>query len=130
VASQAEIARQGVEAYNRGDVEALIELSDPEITMVPVRALLEGGEYRGHEGVRRFLADMEEDWERREILVDEVRELDDGVLVLGTFTAVGRSGNEVSQPIAWHSRFREGKLLRMVAYTDQETALRRLGRSG
>lgn len=128
--SQAEIARQGVEAYNRGDVEALIELSDPEITMVPVRALLEGGEYRGHEGVRRFLADMEEDWERREILVDEVRELDDGVLVLGTFTAVGRSGNEVSQPIAWHSRFREGKLLRMVAYTDQETALRRLGRSG
>lgn len=130
MASQAEIARQGVEAYNRGDVEALIELSDPEITMVPVRALLEGGEYRGHEGVRRFLADMEEDWERREILVDEVRELDDGVLVLGTFTAVGRSGNEVSQPIAWHSRFREGKLLRMVAYTDQETALRRLGRSG
>jgi ketosteroid isomerase-like protein len=130
VASQAEIARQGVEAYNRGDVEALIELSDPEITMVPVRALLEGGEYRGHEGVRRFLADMEEDWERREILVDEVRDLDDGVLVLGTFTAVGRSGNEVSQPIAWHSRFREGKLLRMVAYTDQETALRRLGRSG
>jgi ketosteroid isomerase-like protein len=130
VTSQAEIARQGVEAYNRGDVEALIELSDPEITMVPVRALLEGGEYRGHEGVRRFLADMEEDWERREILVDEVRELDDGVLVLGTFTAVGRSGNEISQPVAWHSRFREGKLFRMVAYTDQETALRRLGRSG
>jgi ketosteroid isomerase-like protein len=130
VTSQAEIARQGVEAYNRGDAEALVELSDPEITMVPVRALLEGGEYRGHEGVRRFLADMEEDWERREILIDEIRELDDGVLVLGTFTAVGRSGNEVSQPVAWHSRFREGKLLRMVAYTDQETALRRLGRSG
>jgi ketosteroid isomerase-like protein len=130
VTSQAEIARQGVEAYNRGDAEALVELSDPGITMVPVRALLEGGEYRGHEGVRRFLADMEEDWERREILIDEIRELDDGVLVLGTFTAVGRSGNEVRQPVAWHSRFREGKLLRMVAYTDQETALRRLAGSG
>jgi ketosteroid isomerase-like protein len=43
---------------------------------------------------------------------------------------VGRSGNEVSQPVAWHTRYREGKLLRLVAYTDQETALRRLGRSG
>ena len=130
MSSQAEIARQGVEAYNRGDVEALIALSDPGITMVPVRALLEGGEYRGHEGVRRFLADMDEDWERREILVDEVRELDDGVLVLGTFTATGRSGNEVSQPVAWHSRFREGKLLRMVAYTDPAAATRELGPAG
>ena len=128
--SQAELARQEVEAYNRGDLEALVERADPEITMVPVRALLEGGEYRGHEGIRRFLADMDEDWERREILIDEVRELDDGVLVLGTFKAVGRSGNEVSQPVAWHTRYREGKLLRLVAYTDQETALRRLGRSG
>jgi ketosteroid isomerase-like protein len=130
VTSQAELARQGVEAYNRGDLEALVERADPEITMVPVRALLEGGEYRGHEGIRRFLADMEEDWERREIVVDEIRELDDGVLVLGTFKAVGRSGNEVSQPVAWHTRYRDGKLLRLVAYTDQETALRRLGRSG
>ena len=128
--SQAELARQGVEAYNRGDVEALVELSDPGITMVPVRALLEGGEYRGHEGVRRFLADMDEDWERREIIVDEVRELDDGVLVLGTFTATGRSGNEVRQPVAWHTRYRAGKLLRLVAYTDPAAAARELGPAG
>jgi ketosteroid isomerase-like protein len=95
--------------------------------MVPVRSLLEGGEYRGHDGIRRFLADMDEDWERREIVVDEICEVADGVLVLGTFRAVGRSGNEVSQPVAWHTRYREGKLLSLVAYTSQESARRDLG---
>jgi ketosteroid isomerase-like protein len=123
----AEMARRGVEAYNRGDIDALIDLSDPEVSMVPVRSLLEGGEYRGHDGIRRFLADMDEDWERREIVVDEISEVADGVLVLGTFRAVGRSGNEVSQPVAWHTRYREGKLLSLVAYTSQESARRDLG---
>jgi uncharacterized protein len=125
----AETVRRGIDAYNRGDVEALIELSDPEITMVPVRALLEGGEYRGHEGVRRFIADMDEDWASRQIEIDEIRDLDDAVLVLGTFAATGRSGNEVRYPLAWHSTYREGKLLRMQAYSDRDAALRALGQA-
>jgi uncharacterized protein len=128
-AVDAETVRRGIDAYNRGDVEALIELSDPEITMVPVRALLEGGEYRGHEGVRRFIADMDEDWASRQIEIDEIRDLDDAVLVLGTFAATGRSGNEVRYPLAWHSTYREGKLLRMQAYSDRDAALRALGQA-
>jgi ketosteroid isomerase-like protein len=125
--SEVELARVGVEAYNEGNLERVLELTDPEVTMVPVRSLLEGGEYRGHEGVRRFLADMEEDWESRGIEIEEIRQLDDGVLILGTFVAVGRSGNEVRYPVAWHSCYRDGKLLRLTAYSDQETAQRELG---
>ena len=127
MASEAELARRGVEAFNRGDVEALIEQADPELRLVPVRSLLEGGEYRGHEGIRQYIADMDEDWQQSEIVIDEIAEAADGVLVVGTFTFVGRSGNEVSQQIAWHTRFRDGKLLSLVAYTDQESARRDLG---
>ena len=127
--SEAEIARRGVEAFNRGDVDELLERADPEIRLVPVRSLLEGGEYRGHEGIRQYLADMDEDWERREIVIDEISEAAGGVLVLGTFKAVGRSGNEVRQPIAWRTTYRDGKLLSLVAYTDQESARRDLGLS-
>ena len=125
-AVDAEIVRRGIDAYNRGDIEALVELADPEVTMVPVRALLEGGEYQGHEGVRKFLADMDEDWENRRIEVDEIRDVEDGVLVLGTFAAKGRSGTEVSYPLAWHSRYRDGKLLRLQAYSDRDAALQAL----
>jgi hypothetical protein len=119
-----EIVRRGIDAYNHGDVDTLIELADPEITMVPVRALLEGGEYKGHDGVRRFIADMDEDWATRRIEIDEIRDTSDGVLVLGTFAATGRSGNEVRYPLAWYSQYRDGKLLRLQAYSDRDAALR------
>jgi ketosteroid isomerase-like protein len=126
-ADDVQVIRRGIDAYNAGDLEGVIEMTDPEATLVPVRSLLEGGEYRGHEGVRRFMADMEEDWAQRSVEVDEIRELDRGVLVLGSFHAVGRSGTEVRFPVAWHSQFRDGRLYRLTAYSDQDTALRELG---
>src|SRR3712207_2788768 len=101
-ADAVETVRKGIEAYNRSDLDALLQLSQPDVCMVPVRALLEGSEYRGHDGVRRFLADMDEDWSEREISATEMRDLGERVLVLGTFRAVGRaSGSEVTQPVAW-----------------------------
>ena len=119
-AVDAETVRRGIDAYNRGDIEAMLELVDRDVTLVPVRALLEGGEYRGHDGVRRYFSDMEEDWSSRQIEIDEIR---------GMFAATGRSGNEVRYPLAWHSTYRDGKLLRMQAYSDRDAALRALGQS-
>jgi ketosteroid isomerase-like protein len=128
-AEDLEAVRRGIDAYNRGDVEGMIEATAEDVVLVPMRSLLEGGEYRGHEGVRRFMADMDEDWVEREVEIDEIRELDDSWLVLGSFHAVGQSGTEVRAPVAWHSVMRGGKLARMTAYTDQEAALRELGLS-
>jgi uncharacterized protein len=127
-AADVETVRQGIEAYNRSDVEGLVALSDPDVRMVPIRALLEGGEYRGHDGVRKFIADMDEDWSEREVLIDEIRDLDGRVLVLGNFRAVGRaSGSEVRQPLAWLSEIRDGRLVKMQAFTDQAAALAEVG---
>jgi ketosteroid isomerase-like protein len=126
-AQDLEAVRRGIDAYNRGDVEGMLETTDEDVVMVPMRSLLEGGEYRGHEGVRRFMADMEEDWSEREIEVEEIRELDDSYLVLGSFHATGRSGTEVRFPLAWHSVMRDGKLWRMTAFSDREAAFRELG---
>jgi ketosteroid isomerase-like protein len=126
-AEDVEAAKRGIEAYNRGEIERLVEMADPEVKMVPLRSLLEGGAYEGHDGVRRFMADMDEDWESREIEVDEVRDLGDSVLVLGNFHGLGHSGNEVRYPVAWHSEYRLGKLVKMTAYADQGSALGDLG---
>jgi ketosteroid isomerase-like protein len=126
-AADSETARAGIEAYNRGDIEGLIAMAHPDIRMVPMRSLLEGGEYVGHEGVRRFMADTEEDWEDRRIDINEIRDLPDGVLVLGEYIATGRSGTEVRIPVAWHARFRDGLLIGLKAFSDRETALRELG---
>jgi ketosteroid isomerase-like protein len=125
-----ESVKRGVEAYNRGDVEGVLEGADPEVIAVPVRSLLEGGEYSGHDGLRKFLADMEEDWESREVELTDVRDLGDRVLVLGNFHAVGKaSGSEVRQPVAWVCEMRDAKLLRLNAFSDQEAALAEVGLS-
>jgi uncharacterized protein len=127
-AEDVETIRRGVEAYNAGDVDGMIALTHPEVRLTPVRKLLEGGEYIGHAGLRRFMADMDEDWSERGIDVAEVHDTGDRVLVLGDFHGTGRAScAEVRYPVAWLCEMQDGKLARMVAYTDQEQALTEAG---
>jgi ketosteroid isomerase-like protein len=58
-----EIVRRVLEAFNDRAVEGAIGLSHPDCEWHPFRAQLEGMVYRGHEGLRQFVRDMEEDWE-------------------------------------------------------------------
>jgi ketosteroid isomerase-like protein len=59
--------------------------------------------YRGHAGFRQWLTDIDDQFERWEIWVDEIRELDgDRVLGFGGVRMSGRgSGIELDQPFAW-----------------------------
>src|SRR5437660_26168 len=59
-----DVAKRVVDAYNRRDVDGLFaELATPDFEWYPgiVRAL-DGGGYRGREGVERFAVDTEENW--------------------------------------------------------------------
>src|SRR4051812_4034653 len=95
--------RRGIEAFNRRDLEGAFEPLDPDVELVTMRAVLEGGSYHGHEGLRRLLGDMSEDWERFHLSVDELRPVgSDRVLVLGTVQATGRtSGVAGEYEAAW-----------------------------
>src|SRR5688572_4539800 len=96
-----EIIRRGLDAYNRGDVEAVLETADPDIEFVPLRSLVVGGSYRGHDGIRRFFEDLDEEWEDRLIGNEQFRERGDSVLLLGEFEAKGKaSGMQVNSPVA------------------------------
>lgn len=125
-----EIIRRGLDAYNRGDVEAVLETADPDIEFVPLRSLVVGGSYRGHDGIRRFFEDLDEEWENRLIHNEEFREHEDSVLLLGEFEATGRaSGMEMRSPVAWLFELRAGKVVRMRAYSSQEEAIRTITES-
>jgi ketosteroid isomerase-like protein len=120
-----EIVRRGLDAYNRRDVEGVIATAHPEVEFVPLGSLLVGDSYGGHEGIRRFMAEIAEEWDEIVIKDDEFREEDDRVLLLGEFQARGKaSGVEVRSPVAWIFDLRDGKVARMRAYSNQEEALR------
>jgi uncharacterized protein len=125
-----ELIRSGLDAYNRGDVEAVLANADPDIEFVPLRSLVVGGSYRGHEGIRRFFEDLGEEWEDFSIDNEEFREREDSVLLLGEFEAKGKaSGMQVRSPVAWLFELRAGKVLRMRAYSSQDEALQALTES-
>ncbi len=51
-----ELFRRGLDAFNRGDLEAWLATIHPEVSFAPIRSSVEGT-YRGHAGVRRFFAE-------------------------------------------------------------------------
>jgi ketosteroid isomerase-like protein len=123
-----EIIRASVAAFNERDVDAVLSFLDPDVELVPLRALLEGGDYRGHDGFRRFAGDIGEEWDELSLVIEEMRDVGDDVLVLGRFQAKGRtSGVEIDAPAGWVTTVRDGKVTRMQAYSTRDAALRATG---
>jgi ketosteroid isomerase-like protein len=129
---KADVAKRVVDAYNRRDVNGLFaELVTPDLEWYPamVRAL-DGGEYRGREGVERFAVDTRENWEELQSVAEEFRDLGDRVLVLGRMNERGKSsGAPIDQPYAGVFDFRGDRIWRSRVYFDHTEGLRAAGLS-
>jgi ketosteroid isomerase-like protein len=127
-----EAARRITDAFNRRDVHgAFAELLTPDYEWYPavVRAL-DGGSYRGCEGVERFAADIRENWEELQAHPEEFRDLGDRVLVLGTMKGRGKgSGVPVDAPYVGILDFRGDRIWRHRVYFDRAEGLRAAGLS-
>jgi ketosteroid isomerase-like protein len=122
--SDLETIRQGVAALNRGDVDALAATLDPDVELVPLKAVLDGSVYRGHEGLKRWLEDMGEDWTAYELRLDEARDLGGGtILVEATMLLRGQSGVAFDSRAAWLCEMRAGKVRRLRFFADAASAL-------
>ena len=85
--------RKAIDCYNRRDIEAMLVIWHPEAEWYPFTAQVEGDDaYHGHEGLRRWWANVDATFEEIEASVAEVRDLGDTVLALGRLRARFRSG--------------------------------------
>ncbi len=127
-----DVARRVTDAFNRRDVDAAFaEFVTPDYEWYPavVRAL-DGGGYRGREGVERFAADIRENWEELQAHPEEFRDLGDRVLVLGRVKGRGKgSGAPVDAPYAGILDFRGDRIWRHRVYLDRAEGLRAAGLS-
>ena len=127
-----DVAKRAVDAYNRRDVDTFFaELATPDFEWFPaLTRALEGGGYRGREGVERFAADTRENWEELQTLPEEFRDLGDRVLVLGRLQGRGKgSGAPVDAPLASIYDFRGDRISRVRVYLDRAEGLRAAGLS-
>ena len=123
--------QRAVDAYNRRDTEGAVEIYDPNVEWRPAVQRLLGGDtavYRGRDGVRGFLRDLDETFAEIRIEITEARDLGDRALFLGRFHGRGKeSGAETRSPIAYLVDFRKGKVTRVVSALDHQEALEAAG---
>jgi ketosteroid isomerase-like protein len=126
---QLEALRAVFERWNAGDRTIDMDTVDPRIELHTPMATTRGGPYRGHDGVRQWLADIDDQFEVWELQVDEWRELDGGrILGLGAIHVKGRgSGLELDQPMAWLFAVRDGKVTRYDTFYSHAEGLSAAG---
>jgi ketosteroid isomerase-like protein len=123
-----QVARRSFEAFNARDADELVAVSDPDCEWLPFRAQLEGTAYRGHDGVRRFLRDMTEDWTSYRVEPIGFREGGDRVVVTGRVGATGRSGGmDMEFTAGFILELRDGRIVRVRSYDDPAAALAAAG---
>ena len=119
------VFEQGVKAFNRRDVEGFLEICHPDCEWHPfLRGRDDDAPYRSDEGIRQWFLATDAAFENVEQVAVDVREENGTLVALGTLRYRGRiSGVEVTSPVGWLMRFRDGKIAQSRTYIDPERAL-------
>jgi ketosteroid isomerase-like protein len=109
-------------AFNRGDVDAVLDLLHPDVEWVPPASSLEPHPLRGREAVREYLSPNFFESQTAEPF--ETIEEGNRVLVAARVRARGRgSGIEVDQTAYHLFVIEDGRAVRFEAHVDRDAAL-------
>jgi ketosteroid isomerase-like protein len=126
-----EAFERAIEAYNRRDIDAFLEPIDPEVELPgALQALLESEAkvYRGYEGVRQWVRDIDEALANIRLELPEIHDLGDRLVAIGRPSARGQaSGAETESPFGCVVEWKNGKATRVVSFLDRKEALEAAG---
>jgi ketosteroid isomerase-like protein len=109
------IARTGIEAYNRGDVDAMFELATDDVEFVVPYSMANPGTYAGRAGFEAMMGQWEEAWEEFRIeILDMIEEGDAVIVSIAQFGRGRGSGIETQMNAAHVMWFRDGRLCRWL----------------
>lgn len=123
--------RRLAEAFERRDLDAFLELFDPEAEFAPRSAAVHGGSpFRGHDGIRSWWESMFSVFSEYAAEIDEVRDLGD--VTFGRARLLGRgtgSGVAVEQA-QWHVvKWQDGVVVHWRTFPSEAEALEAAGLS-
>ena len=116
------------EAISHMDADALVALCDPGVRFESRITAVEDATYLGHEGARRYIANLAEAFEWIEVERFDVVEDRDRAVFTNRFRARGRgSGVEVEQQYFLAVKGRGGRLLWWGFFDSRSAALEAVG---
>jgi ketosteroid isomerase-like protein len=118
-----------MDAVAERDVGALVQLTVPDVRWRSFfAALLERGEYGGHEALHQYLRDLDDTFEFIHPKVEQMLAVGELVVLVGQIRYRGRaSGIETEEPAGWVFEFKNGKVVSFRAFRDPERALADVG---
>jgi ketosteroid isomerase-like protein len=126
-----EAFKRGADAYNRRDVEGLLEELDPEVEWHSALLIPFGGEAtssRGHDGVREVLREVNEALDEIHLEYSDIRDLGDRIVAIGRIRTRGRQSGAVTElDFGTVSDMKNGKSIRIWTYLDPQEALEAAG---
>lgn len=124
------ILRQGYDAFNRGDIDVVMSIMDPNIEWQEpdVEGLPDRGTHHGSEAVAKdVFGSVAEQWDEFQVVAEEFLDAGDRVTVLGYFRVRGKAtGRSVDAPYAHVWTLRDGKAVHFRNYMDTATFLQSL----
>ena len=101
---------------------------NPDLTMVTRFAALEGREYRGYGGLRQFLADSHDQFERFDVDLERLAGSGDTRVAVYRASALTRdTAMTIEQRLGMRIGLRDGKVSEARVFADPEEALRAAG---
>ena len=124
MADNVELVRQLWTAFERGGIDAVLEIVDEDVEWEPYGG--GGTVYRGHDGLRAYMQGRRERGEEADGRLYSAFAKGDAVVARGEVRIRGEHGIVTMQP-GWLYEFRGGKLIRFRGFPTQEAALRAAG---
>jgi ketosteroid isomerase-like protein len=121
MADNVELVRQLWSAFERGGIEAVLEIADPDVEWEPYGG--GGVVYRGHDGLRAYMEERRARGEQTDARLYSAFAKGDYVVARGEVQIKGEHGIVTMQP-GWLYEFRAGRLVRFRGFPTQEAALR------
>jgi uncharacterized protein len=122
-AENVELVRAAYEAWNRGDVDAVLQYLDPDVELRDPPEAPDAQVWHGHEGYRRQLEQFMAAWAEASIEPEEIVDAGDKVLVRVHYRVRGKGqGIEVELRIFHVITLRDGKGVVIQVHGDEARA--------
>jgi ketosteroid isomerase-like protein len=116
------------DAVNRRDIDGFLALMSPEIVFIPRLVSVEGGELRGHDGVREWWASILDAFPDFEATVLEARAVDGTTISRMMYRGSGGGSSAPFEESIWLvSNWQDGKSVWAKSFRDEAEALEAAG---
>jgi ketosteroid isomerase-like protein len=123
-----EIVRASLEAWNRGDMEAVGDVFDPDAVMRTAEPWPERGPYLGRDALVRWQRQLRDTWETAVIEAITLVDAGDRVVTRANLHGIGH-GREANLEATSIMTLRKGKVIMVEWFWDHAEALEAVGLS-